>query len=552
MRRISPVAAALSLVIALAVQAAEQGGSPFSAVDEAVQLRRAMRLAELHDLVEKRVRDWSLRAAQDAFLTAELMKHLGDERAAEFYELAISRADGEPGYELFYADYLRNFRGPRPVFGEAEAHYLAALRKLAKLKPEAGGEHDAATLWSRIDRGLVALYQEDGVPVAWSESGRPTMFVATVNRAARSTADLDEVHDTRDFTAEALYASSATRLGRPLTPDELRSIVRTKVPFVTYERIRFRAEEGWAFDFFYEGRDIANAQITRFDRPATFNDVDVKSFGSAINAAFDGVRWRVGYARIQRTGIIESRPQSREDIDQLDLHFATSHFAGPDKLTIEVAYMHADIKQDVPDPQRRNRRIAAVSADYAVIRRGRGYRQLFGARGVHLGGGLAYDRERYDAVTVTHGDVFAVTSVQGIGPFDLYVHPSVSGASVSNDRRQRSAQLRTDVALVARLIDEERQPGIPIGLAGIHPAFLHLVVSFRRDRAVHGLDAFESDRIGAGLTMKLFRRAVTMVPNGATRVRPTSVLLSFRTDRQRFLRLDREERLWSAGVSVGY
>jgi len=551
MRRISEVAAALSLVIALAVQAAEQGGSPFSAVDEAVRLRRAMRLAELRDLVEKRVRDWSFRTAQDAFLTAELMKYLGDERASEFYELAISRADGEPGYELFYGDYLRNFRGPRPVFGEAEVHYLAALRKLAKLKLTAG-ELDAAALWSRVDRGLVALYQEDGVPVAWSESGRPTMFVATVNRAARSTANLDEVHDTRDFTAEALYASSATRLGRPLTPDELRSIVRTKVPFVTYERIRFRAEEGVAFDFFYQGRDIANAQITRYDRPAAFNDVDVKSFGSAIDAAFDGVGWRVGYARIQRTGIIECRPQSREDIDQFDLHLATSHFDGPDRLTIEAAYVHADIKQDVPDPQPRNRRTAAVSADYTVIRRRRGYRQLFGTRGVHFGGGLVYDRERYGAVTVTHGDVFAVTSVQGIGPFDLFVQPSVSGASVSNDRHQRSAQLRTDVALVARLIDEERQPASRSDSPGSIRPFRHLVVSFRRDRAVHGLDAFESDRIGAGLTMKLFRRALTRVPGGETCVRPTSVLLSFRKDRQRFPRLDREERLWSAGASVGY
>src|SRR5207244_2885548 len=54
-----------------------------------------------------------------ACVTAELMRRVGDGRAAAYYEKAIAAAPGEPGYELWYGYYLRNVRGPGHPLDEA-------------------------------------------------------------------------------------------------------------------------------------------------------------------------------------------------------------------------------------------------------------------------------------------------------------------------------------------------------------------------------------------------------------------------------------------------
>src|SRR5205823_5984520 len=93
----------------------------------------------------------------------EMMKRVGDFRAEEFY-LRATRNSSDPAYELFLADYYRNFRGPqRPLFPDAEKHYFAALEKL-KLRGKNNPPPWDKETEGRIERGLVALYQEDGVP----------------------------------------------------------------------------------------------------------------------------------------------------------------------------------------------------------------------------------------------------------------------------------------------------------------------------------------------------------------------------------------------------
>ena len=69
--------------------------------------------------------------AHSLCVIAELMKRVGDYEAEKYYQEAIKSSQTEPTYELFYADYLRNFRGPqRPLFPYAEEHYFQSQKKL--------------------------------------------------------------------------------------------------------------------------------------------------------------------------------------------------------------------------------------------------------------------------------------------------------------------------------------------------------------------------------------------------------------------------------------
>jgi hypothetical protein len=260
-------ALALGALVASPAPAKAVDNNPFAAVAEALELRTAMAELELRKLIGERIQLGSSEGANGLLLTAELLEQIGDARAENYFTLAIADDDEEAAYELFYADYLRNFRGPqRPLFAEAESHYLAALTKLRRQR--------SPSFWSdavreRAVRGLVVLYQEDGIPLAWRrdiEPRPPFLFFSSQARGARSTSELDEIHDVRDLTAEALFAESRTRLNRPLTRDELRGLIRRKEPAVYSERLRFRYE-GARFDLSYEGRTIQNAQVTNFLQP---------------------------------------------------------------------------------------------------------------------------------------------------------------------------------------------------------------------------------------------------------------------------------------------
>src|SRR5829696_9229175 len=117
-------------------------------------------------------------------------------------------------------------------------------------------------------------------------------------------ADLDEVHDTRDFTSEALYASCGPRLNRPLTRDELCAIVRIKTPRATFNRLRMR-RGGGALELFYDGRRIGAGRISNGYVPAVSNDVALRTLGAAIeyttarHAPFD-LYGRLAYSRAKR------------------------------------------------------------------------------------------------------------------------------------------------------------------------------------------------------------------------------------------------------------
>jgi hypothetical protein len=546
----------------------ERARIPFGTAGDAARMRSTMGLAKLRVFVDHFRADREKLSAGDHFLLAELLMQLGDYSAAEDFESAIAADPDEPAYALFYADYLRNFRGPRrPLFAEAERQYFAARRALAKramlLAGTEGGPAYLEIVLDRIDRGLVALYQEDGLPLYWRDSGEPTLFLSSVNRMARSTADLDEVHDTRDFTAEALLAASADRLGKPLTEDELRAIVRIKEPTATVERLRFRRGASPVFDVFYHLRNIGSAQITDFHKPRVFNDVELRAFGAAVEKTFDLSRsdlyLRAALSSLQRTGVVETNPRAEETIEQVDVQAAVSRFVGPDKVILDFAYTLQSINPDIPSPPERDRRIAGVTAEYQVLRPlsflRDPYGQLFETRGIRLYGGFADDSEGFGGVTVTRRDYFAGASVKGLGRFDVTLQPGYIDSHVSGDRSQTSAQFRTDLTVLIRLLDEERKPGIPTRrFAGLHPAFVHLVLPFKHDTSRTGLEALENYKIGAALNAKFFRRsfAPDAFHEGAPRARPATILFSLRYDRQWFPQLDETLHLFGVGISLGY
>jgi hypothetical protein len=520
-----------------------------------MQLRASMTVAEQRALVDARVADKSLDTADDYLLTAELMKQLGEPRAVHYYEAAISAASHQPAYELFYADYLRNYRGPkRPLFGDAAVHYFAALAKLL------ASESPDSVIADRIDHGLVSLYQEDGLPIVW-RGARPEVFFSSVDRMARSMADLDEVHDTRDFTAEALFASSGARLNRPLTIEELRAIARVKEPRATFDRLRIR-RGGAALDFFYEGRLISAGRISNFFVPGVSNDVALRTYGAAIEYTTGShppldLYGRLAYSRATREGVIEFAPSQREIIDQLDLRFGGARFVGPDKVHGELSASVQNIEpENSGNPPRHVRQIAALTGEYLFVRPlpfvGSSY-GLFATRGVHLRAGASLDVEWFGNVRVGRRDVYAGVQADGVGPFDITVQPGIIRASVGGDPSQTHQHTRLDANVVLRLLDEERQPGIPqMRFLGLYPAFVHLVFPYKQDVATEGLNAFENQRIGAGLVVKLFRRALPETFSEPVRVHPTTILLSIRYDRQRFPRLDKSEDLYSVSIGFGY
>jgi len=538
--------------------------NPFAIVDKALQLRQDKTDAEFREILFETIAASNRWDADSLLLllAAEMMQQIGDYGAEDLFEKAISRADDEAAYELFYADYLRNFRGPRrPLFQEAEEHYFAALAKLSRQRSPPPWSQDVR---ERVWRGLVALYQEDGIPLAWQQGPgprKPFLFFSSRYRQARSTADLGEIHDARDWTAEALFAESAMRLHRALSDEELSGLVREKEPTELYERLRFRVE-GVALDLFYAGRDVQNAQVTDFRRPNDFNRVRVRDLGGEVSATFDEAPSFDGYIRqagrlIDRRGLIETRPESWERVYQSETEIGISHLSGPHETDYTLSFVAQDINPQIANPPRRHRRIAAFRVDHQLLRPlgglGNPFRHRFTARGLRVFSGIADDWERFGDFGVRRDDLFVGASLQGLGPFDLTLQPAVFREQVSGDKSQTSSQLRLDGALVVRLLDEERNPGIPGSFLGLRPAFVHLVAAAKRDRSLEGLPAFENDRIGAGLETKFFIMPFDeAAPASPGRFAATTLLVGCHYARERFPRLDRRVNLMELYLSLGF
>jgi hypothetical protein len=482
---------------------------------------------------------------------------------------------------LFYADYLRNFRGAQtPLFPQAEQHYFAALSKLKQKPKPRKGDDDVRRF---ILRGLSALYQTDGVTLSSRKADfvsdseflkRPLVFFSTINRAAQSDADLDRDADVRDYTSEVLFAESAAipgvpgsgRLARPLTIDEVRGLVRLKKPLETLDRLRFRYKALPVIDVFYTHRQTDNDQVSDFYcvtltsspgctqlESSPFNALRQNDYGVTAQKPFTAfkvfdVSLTGTFDEVQRWGLIEFDPGAEESIKEYATSMAVAHFFGPDKANAEVGYTYQAIHPDVvPSQPNRDRQFLNGTLTYQVFRPLRlpffqsPYKWRFESRGWDFFSGFLNDIESFPPTHVRHHDYFVGSSLRGIGRFDFTVQPTWFTSGVGDDPFQRNTQYRTNANVLFRIVDEERNAGVTKQTQGLHLGFLHLVIPFRDDATRAGPNYFENQKVGAELDSKFF-----------TYSRWTTFLASARYDRVRFYHLDKDVNALTLNLSMGF
>lgn len=494
------------------------------------------------------------------FKVAELMRRTGDYRATEYYERAVQADPSEPCYEAFLGDYLRNFRGATsPLFPQAEKHYFEGLKKLRVRHDDLYRDADKQTR-DYIDRGLSALYQQDGLMLFARRSeidstngylNIPLAFFSSTERYQQSTSDLDREADIRDYTSEALFSESAQRLDRPLTQQELAGLIRIKRAAETQNRITLHYKSMPEIDVFYTHRQTADEQISNFFVPDKFNDLRLSTYGLTLQKPFSVGDYFDAFieGRIeldQRWGLIEFAPGSEERILNYQTKGAISRFIGPDKATAEFTFAHQSIHPEiVPASPDRYRQFVGTRFTYSIFRRlpllQDTFKKRFETRGIDLFSGFLNDTESFPPVLVSRHDYFVGVSLKGLWRFDFTLQPTWFTSSVSNDLSQHNGQYRTNFTTLLRLVDEERNDGIPSGKTGLHLAFVHLVVPFRRDSAFAGPKFFENSRVGVGLNTKLF-----------TYARWATFLLSARYDHQHFAQPDKGKNIFTVTASLGF
>ena len=581
--------AARALLVVLVLAAASPAraqqpparANPFACLGEGESLIRGNSTAEIEAEVRKRVdnppppEDGPLEAARHHCVTAELMRRVGDPRAAAYYEKAIATAPAEPGMELWYGHYLRNVRGPRaPLTEQAEQHHFQALEKMERVRAQGQAQEwdDVTESWVR--RGLMNLYQEDGLPLLRSKAfpyARPSAgaglgaSLTTMIRASQDTNEVGVIDDTRRFAAEAAFAASPQRLNRPLDQAELRGIIRTPLRYSIYNRVRLRVPYLGAIDASYDHFRAPDSQIGAYTEPNAFTNVAVDSFAVGWKRAVDlypafDLLLDVGYRRVQRTGVVEWYPTLKEAVNLFEVRPALSRFLGPDKLTVGMNYVFMDIPPVPGGPladRVRARALRAFYADYAI------YRQLLlpdpatwelrrtPTRGLHLYGGYALDDEAFGVRVVYRRDAYGGVSLRGVGGFDLTAQGTLLASDTTEDRRgtgnavvrvldqsQSIRQLRPALIGLYRLVDEESIPDVPrTPLAG-----LNLVVPLRADVATRGPNAYDNVRGGAELWGKLI----------VTSLRGTNFLLTAGYEAQWFHRLAKLVHMGNLQLRMGW
>jgi hypothetical protein len=558
--------------------------NPFACLGEGEALSRGLTTAEIEAEILKRVTypfkpeapgpEGQVEIARHHCVTAELMRRVGDVRAPDYYARAIAADPTEPGMELWYGYYMRNVRGPRhPLVEEAELHHHLALDKLRTLRQQDAALDFDDTTEAWVRRGLMNLYQEDGLPLLRSKAfpyarNGARHLGASVTAMLRASADTNEfgsIDDSRRYAAEARFASSPQRLNRPLDRQELQGIIRTPFRYGLFSRLRLRLPWVGALDASYEYFRAPDSQIGAFTEPNRFTNVAVDSFAIGWKRTFDlhpvfDVLLDVGYRRVHRTGVVEWYPQLKEAVDLIEVRPAVARFFGPDKLLVGMNYVYMDIPT-VPggavSDRVRARAIRAFYADYAV------YRQLLlpdpstwelrrrPTRGLHFYGGYAMDDEAFGVRVAYRRDAYGGISLRGIGAFDLTVQGTLLSSDTTEDRRnpggaivrvldqtQVIRQLRPSFVLLYRIVDEEAIPDIPkTPLAG-----LNLVVPVRADFAYEGIDSFDNLRAGAELWSKLI----------STGLRGTNFLLTAGYEAQWFHRLAKVIHMGRIEMRMGW
>jgi hypothetical protein len=493
------------------------------------------------------------------------MKRIGDYRAPAYYRNAIGADENEAGYHFFYGEYLRNFRGPQePLFPQAERQYILAQQTLARVQSQRLSAAWDKEIESRLARSLVALHQRDGLPLALRSGGNPDLFLSSVFRFAQSDADLDRTSDVRDYTAAAAFAQSCARKNAPLTRDELRSLIRVETPVDTFDRLRFRYDAMPVIDLSYDFRHTSNVAPGIYEPPFSFVPLQLNTWGISVEkpltiAQAVDVSIQGSFQQTWRQGLIEYFPEGVEHINQFQGSAVLSRYIGRDKLNVSMAYVYQAIDPEVAGMPNRERRMLAPTISYQLFRPYT-FSEHFQTRGIELFGGSLLDRETYPLGRVSTGssqcpelcadtvvwrkDYFGGIAARGLadGHWDLTFQPTFFSSAVRPDYTQDNAQYRTNVVVLYRIVDEEKMPALPGNRLGTHLAFLHLVFPLRDDVPRQGLGAFRNYKAGVELDSMWYNTARSGI----------SFLGSIRYDFQRFYALNKDQNLFTAGVSVGF
>jgi hypothetical protein len=536
------LSAILTTTALLSLGAAASGSpriNPFACRGEAEAAMTSLSAAEIGDELDKRLTEPPPAddpgRAHKACVMALLMQRIGDTRTAAYFEKAIALRPDEPGYELWYGYYLRNVRGAGgPLLEQAEVHYERSLEKLRALeeKGESAPFDPVTKEWT--ERGLLLLYQSDGLPVVYGRSfpyGSPTLeapslFVTATGRVARDTNDLNEVSDVRKFNAEKAYSNSLRAPDDQLTPAETKAIIRAPLQTSGYVRARLRQPWIGALDVSYRAHRLADAQITDFHDPLVRNDVSVDELGVSLSRQLDlyplfDVQLKGGYAWVHRMGVVEYEPTLVEDINLWSFQPVVSRFLGADKLRLALNYLYFDI----PDrtigalaDRARSRTIASAELDYGLywpllLPQLPSFRlERTDTRGFNLYAGIALDNEIFGLRVVEKKDYYGGLSMKGLGPMDVTVQGTVFKSDVvisgNKDEAQANSQWRTTLVVLARLLDEDATPGLPSASLGVEPAFLHLVFPLRHDVALHGSHDYDNVRAGVEVWAKALSTAL--------------------------------------------
>jgi hypothetical protein len=563
--------------------------NPFACLGEAQAVMKGLSTAEIRAERDRRLAaapepgEARAATAHKACVIAELMRRLGDDRAAATYQRALADSGGEPGYELRYADYLRNVRGPRaPLTEDAEGHFQGALEGV-RGRRDAPSEADATVEeWSQ--RGLMLVYQQDGLPLLpWKAfpyankiTPRPGLSLMAGVRFAVDTNDVPvdlgspaAVDDARRFTSEAMFSASAFRKAIPLRTDELQAIARAPRHQEVLARARVRPGPIGALDVWFRGDRVDGAQVTNFSFPRVTNDVRLAELGLGFSRALDlhpafDFLLAGDYRRVHRTGVVEFLPNQAQDFNLFEVRPVIARFLGPDKLSIGATYVYMgipDVVGGVIEDRARGRAIRAVNMDYAI------YRPLLlpqlqlgtlalrrqDTRGLHLFAGAAQDDETFGIRRARRRDAYFGVGLLGIGDWDFTVQGSLFTGQVDVrpidprqfagiDPQQTNGQYRTTLVVLRRLIDEDAMPGLPPGALGVRPSMVNAVLTVRHDARLSGLYAFQNVRGGLDVWAKAF----------ATSLRGTAFLVSAGYENQYFYTIGKDLHIGHVDLRMGW
>lgn len=521
---------------------------------------RAERDKRLHQLDQGRVP--ARRLAHHHCVLAELMRRLGDHRAAAHYERAIKLDPDEPAYELWYARYLQWSRGASgPLTEAAERHDYRALARLESHDTigQSGSLAEVARQWAR--KNLLGLYQADGLPLLADskafDSPRdatriPQVFFGATTSINRDTNDLWELSDTRRFTSERQLAQS--RSSDPLTRGEIRSIVRAPLRYEFSPRLRLRDTRLGALDLGYRFARMHRAILSDFGNPTARNDITLDELGASWHRTFAAypvadLRAQLGYLRQRRVGAVEQLPDRVEGVDVVHGALMASRYLGPDKLTLgwtQVYFAIPELTEGPLDQRQRQRTIGVGFLDFAIYRplrlpqlqHGTFARRRTSTRGWHLLTIARLDDERFGATVIRRRNLGGGTTFKGGQGLDITAMALALSNRTEVFGRPRddlsSSQLRAQLRLVARLIDPELDPGLPRSPLDM----LLLVIPARHDAATTGPNDYANVRAGLELWGRLPLR----------KLRGATLLLTTGAQWQYFYPVDRQ--LWLARLDV--